>query len=91
MAKIRDLKKDVNYLTSELISQAFFVQYLYPETKEEKLAGIIEKAVLLRNNTVKSINNMDETLKAKDFFRDLQKKYIKDIFALFDELNKLKK
>lgn len=91
MAKIRDLKKDVNFLTSEVISQAFFIQYLFPDTKEEKLTGIIEKAVVLRNDTIKSINNFENSSKAKAYFREIQEKFIKEVFALFDALNGLKK
>ncbi|MFC0877716.1 hypothetical protein ACE01N_14050 [Saccharicrinis sp. FJH2] len=91
MAKIRDLKKDVNFLTSEVISQAFFVQYLFPETKEEKLSAVIEKAVLLRNNTIKSINGYKKEGKVKAFYREIQEKFVKEVFELFDALNKLKK
>jgi len=91
MAKIRDLKKDVNFLTSEIISQAFFVQYLFPETKEKKLTEIIEKAVLLRNNTIKSINSYNKDGKAKTYYRETQEKFVKEVFELFDALNGLKK
>jgi hypothetical protein len=91
MAKIRDLKKDVNFLTSEVISQAFFIQYLFPDTKEEKLTGIIEKAVVLRNDTIKSINNFDDSSNAKPYYKEVQEKFIKEVFTLFDALNGLKK
>ncbi|MFB6319734.1 hypothetical protein [Saccharicrinis sp. FJH54] len=91
MAKVRDIKKDVNFLTSEVISQAFFVQYLFPETSEKKLTEIIEKAVVLRNNTIKSVNSYNKETKAKAYYRELQEKFIKEVFALFDALNNLKK
>ena len=91
MAKIKNLKKDVNFLTSELITQTFFMQYMHPELKSESLTKIIEKGVELRNKTMKDINNPKPDEKPKAFYNELTKNYVKEIFKLFDDLNKLKK
>lgn len=91
MAKIRDLKKDVNFLTSEVISQAFFTQYIKPETDEKALTQIIEKAVTMRNETIKAINRLKTKSESKMNLQTVQKDYVKNIFKLLDELNGLKK
>lgn len=91
MAKIKNLKKDVNFLTSELITQTFFMQYMHPELKPDALTKIIEQGVELRNHTMKEINNPKSDQKPKSFYKELTKKYVKEIFKLFDDLNKLKK
>ena len=91
MAKLRDLKKDVNYLTSEFISQAFFTQYLFPETKEKAISAVIEKAILFRTETLAAINNKKEGEQPKAYYRALQEEFLKKYYDLLNELDSLKK
>jgi hypothetical protein len=90
MANLRDLKKDVRFLTQEIISQAFFIQYINPNVDVESINSIITKVVSLHNNTIQKINEKPES-SAKEHFRAIQENFVKNSFTLLKELNEMKK
>jgi hypothetical protein len=59
MASLRDLKKDIDYLMYEVISDCFVFQGLHPDDKAEELQAIINDAVNLRNDLIARVNNPD--------------------------------
>jgi len=50
MASRRYLKKEIDYLVSEIIGDAQLCLYFNPEKKREEIIGIMEEAVVLRND-----------------------------------------
>jgi hypothetical protein len=90
MANLRDLKKDVRFLTQEIISQAFFIQYINPNVDVESINSIITKVVSLHNNTIQKINEKPE-ISVKEHFRAIQENFVKNSFTLLKELNEMKK
>jgi len=59
MASLRDLKKDIDYLMYEVISDCFVYQGIHPDHKTEELQTIINDAVNLRNDLIARVNNPD--------------------------------
>ena len=59
MASIRELKKDINYLTYELLTEAFAYKHFHPEMEEKKLDEVILKLVQIRNDLISRINKSD--------------------------------
>ncbi len=57
MASIKILKKDVNYITNEIIVECFTYDYLFPKKNKKELAQIVSDTILFRNNTIKAINS----------------------------------
>lgn len=57
MPSIRKLKKSIDCLIFEVISDCFTFGTLHPEDKAEEVSGIITDAVSLRNNLIKRVNN----------------------------------
>lgn len=57
MPSIKKLKKDIDYLIFEVISDCFTFGTLHPDDKEEEVSGIISDAVVLRNDLIKRVNN----------------------------------
>ncbi|MDR2936172.1 MAG: hypothetical protein LBU80_02365 [Rikenellaceae bacterium] len=49
MASRRDIKKDIDYLVSEVVSNCYTCLYFHPDKKHEQIIGIIEEAIELRN------------------------------------------
>ena len=49
MASIRSIKKDIDYLVSEVISDCYLTIYFHPEKKQE-VVSVMEEAVELRNS-----------------------------------------
>ena len=66
MASIRILKKDINCLTEELITECFVYQHFHPEVTDAKLFHVLEKLTATRNDLVEKINNAANIESAKE-------------------------
>jgi hypothetical protein len=85
MASVKNLKKDIDNLIYEVISDCFIYTGLHPDNKTEDVSGIITDAVSLRNDLIARVNNPD----GKDDPKILKKYYqaIKtDLLAGVDQL-----
>ena len=74
MASRRKLKKDIDFLTFEVISDCYNHIYLHSEN-EEKVIDIIKETVVNRNSLVARVNHPDGKNNPK-----LVKTYYKSIF-----------
>ncbi len=70
MANRRELKKDINYLASEVVTQGYMKLALIDNIKETDLSPILVDAVEMRNEFIARANHPD----GKDN-RKLVKKY----------------
>lgn len=57
MASIRKLKKEVNHMAYELLTEAFAYKHFHPEMEEKKFDEVIKKIVKGRNDIIGRINN----------------------------------
>lgn len=57
MASIRNAKKDIDYLVSEVISDCYTYLYLHGDTNREKVNSIIEGVVNKRNEFIQRVNS----------------------------------
>ncbi len=56
MASLRKLKKDIDYLMDEVVTDSYLSLYFHPEHREE-IVGVIRDAVDLRNSLYDRANN----------------------------------
>ena len=85
MASIRILKKDINYLASELVGQAFFNKYYLKTVDNELFAEICSDAIEFRNNFLAKANHPDGKDNAK-LTKAFYVKLRKDIISQFDSI-----
>ena len=85
MPSIRKLKKSIDYVIFEVISDCFTFGTLHPENKEEEVSGIIADAVSLRNNLIKRVNNPEKSDDPKSMRSHFQL-VEKDLFTGTDKL-----
>ncbi len=57
MASIRKLKKDINYLSYELLTEAFAYRYFHPDLADKRFYEIISRIVLIRNELISRTNH----------------------------------
>ncbi|MFW5820285.1 MAG: hypothetical protein ACOCWA_03285 [Bacteroidota bacterium] len=89
MASIRKLKKDVNYLSHELMTEVFAYKHFHPDMAEDKFDEIIKNLVKKRNEIISRINHPEES---KDL-ENLNHHYSRikeEMEAMIKELDKLK-
>jgi hypothetical protein len=61
MASVRRLKKDIDYLIFEVISDCFTYGSVHPEGEAEEVTGILADAVSLRNDLIRRVNNPEKS------------------------------
>lgn len=85
MPSIRRLKKDIDNLIFEVISDSFTFGSLHPDDNPEEVSSIISEAVGLRNDLIKRVNNperSEDTKVVKAHFQHV----VKDLYLGVDKL-----
>ena len=94
MASIRELKKDIDYLVFEVISDCFVYAGLHPDNKTDEVSGIITDAVNLRNDLINRVNNPEkksEPKVIKAHYQAIKNDLISGVDKLFDQLSSVSK
>jgi hypothetical protein len=94
MASIRELKKDIDYLVYEVISDCYVFSGVHPDSHTDELSAIISEAIGFRNDLIARVNNPDgkenpKILKA--YYKLVEKDLLSGIDKLFDRLSTLTK
>lgn len=92
MSSRRDLKKDIDYLVFEVLSDCFAYSEVHPDNNSDDLSSIISDAVNLRNDLIARVNNPDGKDNAKilkGFYKTVEKDLITGVDKLFDRLSSL--
>jgi len=87
MASIKELKKDINYLAYDLLTETFAYKHFHPDMDEKKFDEIILNLVRLRNELVSRVNNPDSGADMKTHFRKIRSEMV-DMVKLVTELSK---
>lgn len=93
MASLRMLKKDIHYLTGQVLEDSYFMIYFHPEKKDQAFE-IMQAAADLRNELFDKANSPAEK-KNKSLVRKHYAQVRRDMFsgvdALFEKLSKIGK
>jgi hypothetical protein len=88
MASKRNLKKGINALTFELVSECLTYRYFHPDQQQVKVLATMEDIVKKRNELIDKINNpvdKDDYKKNRYFFRGVVKE-LNQMVTLMDNL-----
>jgi hypothetical protein len=88
MASVRNLKKTINELTFELVSECLSYKYFHPEKDSGKTNKAIENIIVMRNDLINKANHpttRDDYKKNKSYFKGL----IKDLRAMVSHMDNL--
>jgi hypothetical protein len=92
MASVRELKKDIDYLVFEVISDCFVYSNIHPENKTDELTKLISDAVEFRNDLIARVNNPDGKDNAKivkAYYKTVSKDLLVGVDKLFERLSAL--
>ncbi len=90
MANLRNLKKDIDYLATEAISDCWAFMYLYPDKKQEDCNSIINDIVDLRNSLFDRANHPDKE-NIRKHYAELKKDMLEKMDGLFIRISELNK
>ena len=94
MASRRELKKDIDYLTYEVISDCYTYMNLYHEKNDDAVIKIINETVEMRNDLIIRVNHpdgKDNPKLVKDHFKQIRVDLFKSIDGAFQNLSNLVK
>lgn len=89
MASIRKLKKDINILTYDLLTECYTTKYYNPEITDDAFDEVIRKIVYLRNDLILRINHPETAADSpglKVYYRKVQE----DLYKLLGTIDELK-
>jgi hypothetical protein len=92
MASIRELKKDIDYLIFEVISDCFVFSNVHPENKTDELSILISDAVEFRNDLIARVNHPDGKDNPKivrAYYKTVEKDLLTGVDKLFERLSAL--
>ncbi len=93
MASIRAIKKDIDCLVGEVISDCYLAIYFHPDKKQD-IVSVMEEAVELRNTLFKQVNHPADKQNAslvKKHFAQVRRDLFSKVDALFQKLSGLAK
>ena len=94
MASIRSIKKDIHFLTNEVVSDCYVFIYLNPGKKTEVAEKIATESEALRQSLLGKVNKAGkfENAKArKSFFNGLYEELVSEVNKQFEQLSELSK
>jgi hypothetical protein len=90
MASVRELKKDIDYLIFEVISDCFVYSNTHPDNKSDELSALISDAVEFRNDLIARVNNpdgKDNPKIVKAYYKSVGKDLLSGVDKLFERLS----
>jgi len=94
MASVRELKKDIDYLVYEVISDCFVFSGLHPDIRSDEVSAIISEAVEFRNDLIARVNNpdgKDNPKIVKAYYKSVEKDLLTGVDKLFSKLSAMTK
>ena len=90
MASCRDIKKDINFLADQMMSECFsFLEYS-PLNYQENALDILHDVEQTRLNLIYKVNNSpNNTTKLKDYYRIIIHEMYKQNMEMLERLNSL--
>ncbi len=87
MSSIRNLKKDINFLTSEIFTEGYVKQFAKADVDKKKLAEIMVDAIKFRNEFIARTNHYSGKKNPK-VVKDYFKKLRHDLLAAYIKMSK---
>jgi len=89
MASIKRIKKDIDYLVGEVLSDCYTFMYLFPEKNRDAAVAVIQDTVNLRNTLIDRTRKVEG--KTKTHFRAIFKDLLEGVDTLFNRISELTK
>jgi len=90
MANCRDIKKDINFLSKQVINECFSFMEYSPVQNQENLLEILHDAEIIRRNLLYKVNHPPEDTKnLKNYYRSIIDELYDLNIELIERINSL--
>lgn len=91
MASKKNLKKDIDYLITDLILDCYACMEEHSEKSSSSYEEVINEIIVVKEDLLERINSFDRSVhgNSRVFFRGLKKDLITSLTEAYDKLTKL--
>ena len=89
MASCRDIKKDINFLADQMLTECFSYMAYSPVNNQENVLDILHDVEQLRRNLLIKVNNPPQDNNIKKYYRNIVSEMYEMNMKLLEELNSL--
>lgn len=86
MAKRRDLKRQINYICSDLLAEVMATGLYGAKESKEAVDDLLTNVIITRNDFIKRISHPEPGLPARAFYKALIKDFNAQVSDLIDKL-----
>ncbi|MFO7977911.1 MAG: hypothetical protein R6U64_04565 [Bacteroidales bacterium] len=92
MASVKNLKKDVNYLTDEVVGTCLLHQYANKEENQQKVDQLIDEILESREDLINKLNHPEDRPEGKSikaWYNEQFDAFIEKVNATFEALGEI--
>ncbi|MBP7856932.1 MAG: hypothetical protein KAZ98_03550 [Prevotella sp.] len=89
MATKRDLKRNINYICSDLFAESVAASLYGSLKNEENLNALLSTIIVVRNDFVKRISHPEPGIKAKLYYQKLIADFNQQVSDIIDQIGAL--
>ena len=89
MANKRDLKRTINYITSELFAETVAASLYNGSPAQEDVDGILSSIVMINNDFISRVSHPEPGVKAGTYYKDLVNDFNKQVSEVIDQISNL--
>ena len=89
MANKRDLKRTINYITSELFAECVAASLYNGDAKQADVDGILSAIVMLNTDFIKRVSHPEPGVKPPLYFKNLITDFNKQSSEIIDQITNL--
>lgn len=86
MANKRNLKRNINYVCSELFSEAVAASMNSSKATEEDVNALLASILVIHNDYVRRVSHQEPGLSPKLFYKDLVNNFNKQVSEIVDQV-----
>jgi hypothetical protein len=89
MAKKRDLKRNINYICSDLFAESVAASLYGSQKNDDNLNALLASIIIVRNDFVKRISHPEPGMKTKLYYQNLITEFNHQVADIIDQIGTL--
>ena len=89
MANKRDLKRTINYITSELFAETVAASLYNGKTTQEDVDGILSSIVMVNGDFISRVSHPEPGVAPKVYYKNLVQDFNKQVSEIIDQISNL--
>ncbi len=86
MANKRSLKKNINYICSDLFSECVAASLYTGKKNKEDINAILTSILIVHNNYICRVSHPEPGMSSKSYFKDLKEKFNLQVDEIIDQI-----